>query len=64
MVELRRNTATKQQLANDYEVSVKTISKWMRLAKLEFAGGILYPAQLREFYEKIGAPMVEKKEVA
>lgn len=63
MVELRRNTATKQQLANDYEVSVKTITKWMKRANIHFTG-ILYPAQLREFYEKIGAPLVEKKEVA
>lgn len=63
MVELRRNTATKQQLANDYEVSVKTITKWMQKADIHFTG-ILYPAQLREFYDKIGAPMVESGEVA
>lgn len=60
MVELRRNTATKQQLANDYEVSVKTITKWMYKAGVRF-NGILYSAQLRKFYEKIGAPMVDKK---
>lgn len=64
-LEVKRNSATKQQLANDYEVSVPTLNKWLQKAGIATGRGeLLYPMQLRQFYEVIGVPMVVKEKVA
>lgn len=60
MIEIRRNTATRQQLADDYGVSTRTINKWIDKAGISIGKReLLWPNKLQEFYNKIGVPFIE-----
>ena len=52
---------TRQQIAIEYGVCTRTLSKWLKHADLELPRGILNPFYINMIYTKLGPPNNTKK---
>lgn len=51
---------TRQEIANDYGISIKTLNRWIKKAKLDLPSGLIDPLHLRIIYETFGIPGIMK----
>ena len=47
---------SKEQLADEYGVSRRTLYNWFKQYKIEVGHGLMTPKQLEEIYAKLGNP--------
>ncbi|MFK8006754.1 MAG: hypothetical protein AB8H03_10295 [Saprospiraceae bacterium] len=47
---------TKQQIANEYGVCVKTLNKWLGKKNIEIPRGLISPMDQKVIYENFGVP--------
>lgn len=47
---------TRQQLAHEYGISVKTFGRWLKSKGIDIPQGIICPADLAKIYEVFGKP--------
>lgn len=47
---------TKQQIAEEYGVCVKTLNKWLAKKKIKIARGLISPMDQKIKYENFGVP--------
>ncbi len=47
---------TRQQIADEYGISVKTLSRWIRKRNLPIKNGLLTPIEQEIIYEAFGLP--------
>ncbi len=52
---------TRQQVADEYGVSTKTLSRWIKRRNLAIENGLLTPAMQKMLYEALGLPPLAKK---
>ncbi len=49
---------SRQQLAREYGVHIKTFMNWLKREGITIEPGVLYPKKVEEIYEKLGKPKV------
>ncbi len=47
---------TRQELANEYGICVRTLRRWITEAGLHIPRGSITPNHLKQIYDKIGKP--------
>jgi len=47
---------TKQQIADEYGVCVKTLNKWLRKKEIKISRGLISPIDQNKIYENFGIP--------
>ncbi len=47
---------TRQQLAKDYGVNIKTLNKWLKNENIILEKGLICPRKVEEIYRKLGKP--------
>lgn len=47
---------TKAQIAAEYDISVKTLSKKLKAVEIEIPRGLIYPKEQKIIYERLGPP--------
>jgi CENP-B N-terminal DNA-binding domain. len=47
---------SKQQIANEYGICVKTLNKWLKRKDMEIPRGLISPINQILIYEKFGTP--------
>jgi hypothetical protein len=47
---------TKQQIANEYGICTKTLSKWFKEEKIIIKRGLINPKLQKTIYKKLGIP--------
>jgi hypothetical protein len=47
---------TRQEVAREYGISVKTLNRWIKKENLKISPGLIYPNQVRIIYETFGIP--------
>jgi hypothetical protein len=47
---------TRQQVAQEYGISRKTLSRWLIRANIKLPSGLIKPCYLRIIYKNFGAP--------
>lgn len=47
---------TRQQVAYEYDVSVRTLNRWLRNAHLKVPRGLITPHNLKKIYNTLGPP--------
>ena len=53
----KRNQAkTREQIAEEYNISTKTLNKWLKDAGIQLPSGLICPANQMKIYELIGEP--------
>ena len=53
---LSRDPKTRTQIADEFNVSVRTINRWLRKKNLEIPQGLICPGDLRIIYAALGPP--------
>lgn len=53
---MKPTAKTRQQLATEYGVDVKTFHKWLQDEKITLKRGIICPKKVEEIYRKLGKP--------
>jgi len=56
IIELSRKPKTRNQIAEEYIVSVKILNKWFTEKCLDIKQGLICPADLRIIYATLGQP--------
>ena len=54
--EVRNIAKTREQIADEYGVSTKTLKKWMDYAGIKIPSGLICPAHQRKIYKLLGSP--------
>ncbi|WP_192348904.1 hypothetical protein [Algoriphagus sp. Y33] len=54
---------TRQQIANEYGISAKTLSRWIKNRNLPIDNGLLTPIEQKIIYEALGLPPIANKKV-
>jgi transposase-like protein len=54
------NAKTRQEIANEYGISIKTLNRWIKKAKLDIPSGLIDPLHLNIIYETFGVPGILK----
>jgi len=49
-------TKTRQQIAFEYEISTKTLSRWLKREKIAIPSGLVRPIHLELIYRTFGWP--------
>lgn len=49
-------TKTKQEIANEYKVCVKTLNKWLKQNSVNAPRGLIYPNLQSKIYNELGKP--------
>ena len=49
-------TKTRQEVAEEYCISVKTLSRWLKKANIILPRGLIKPFQLQIIYDTFGVP--------
>jgi len=49
-------TKTRQGMADEYGVNIRTFLSWCKEAGIKLPNGMLYPKKVEEIYEKLGVP--------
>jgi hypothetical protein len=52
-----KTAKTRAQLADEYRVSTKTLSRWLKNAGLEIPSGLICPSDQEKIYKKFGCPI-------
>ena len=47
---------TKQQIADEYGICIKTLNKWLKEEKIRINRGLINPKNQEMIYKKFGAP--------
>lgn len=47
---------TRQQMAQEYDVNIRTFMNWLELENIEIPKGLLCPKKVKEIYQKLGLP--------
>ena len=55
---------TRQQIADEYGISRKTLSRWLKKAEIEVEGYLLSPKDQQMIYQVFGDPREKAKRVA
>ena len=55
---------TRQQIADEYGISRKTLSRWLKKAEIEVEGYLLSPKDQQIIYQVFGDPREKAKRVA
>lgn len=55
---------TRQQIANEYGISRKTLSRWLKKASIELDGYLIAPKEQALIYQTFGDPRKKVKQVA
>ncbi|PZX48676.1 helix-turn-helix domain-containing protein [Algoriphagus chordae] len=58
---MENKAKTRQQFANEYGVSVKTLSRWIKRRNLCIENGLLTPATQNVLYDSLGLPFFANK---
>ena len=53
---------TRQEVANEFGISVRTLYRWIEKAKIELPGGLIDPTHLTIIYQRFGYPEKRKKQ--
>ena len=49
---------TRQEVAKEYDISTKTLKKWLTKAQIDLPRGLIQPKDLALIYERFGVPKV------
>ena len=52
----RIKAKTRQQVAEEYGICVKTFNRRLKKAKIQLQSGLIYPCDIRKIYKKFGYP--------
>lgn len=52
----KKQPKTKEQLAEEFGVSRRTLYNWLKKHKIEVGRGLILPIKLTEIYSKLGDP--------
>jgi len=55
---------TRQQIADEYGISRKTLSRWLKKAGIELDGYLIAPKEQAFIYQTFGDPRKKEKRVA
>ncbi len=56
-MQLEKQTAkTRQEIAAEYGINVKTFYNWLKRANIQLSGGRVTPAEQELIYQKFGKP--------
>lgn len=55
---LIRCAKSRQQVADEYGICIKTLNKWLRNESIVIKRGLITPKQLELIYEKLGIPKI------
>ncbi len=47
---------TRKEIANEYGISIKTLNRWIKKAKLDLPSGLIDPLHLKIIYKSFGFP--------
>lgn len=47
---------TREELAQEYGISIRTLSRWLKKEGIRLPGGLIKPCQLKTIYETFGCP--------
>ena len=47
---------TREQIADEYGISTKTLKKWLQNAGIEIPRGLICPLNQRKIYKRLGVP--------
>lgn len=47
---------TRQEIADEYAVSTKTLSRWLKKKNLDISSGLVTPKEQKQIYEELGEP--------
>jgi hypothetical protein len=56
-----QNIKTRQQIAEDYGISTKTLCRKLHRANIDLEPGLVYPISLELIYSALGVPKCPKK---
>lgn len=59
-----RMAKTRQEIAVEYGINVKTLYRWLKKANIQLSGGRVTPAEQELIYQKFGKPEVYRKKIA
>ena len=52
----KRQAKTREQVAEEYGISVKTLKKWIKDSGVELPTGVISPAWIERIYQLFGHP--------
>ncbi|REG81503.1 hypothetical protein [Algoriphagus antarcticus] len=58
---MEHKAKTRQQVADEYGVSAKTLSRWIKSRNLSIENGLLTPVNQKIIYEALGLPPLANK---
>lgn len=62
LAELSKVPKTRNMLACEYNVSVRTLNRWLHEKKLEIPQGLICPSDLRMIYSTLAPPDLKKED--
>jgi DNA invertase Pin-like site-specific DNA recombinase len=60
MEELTLKAKTREEVANEYDISVRTLYRWLRIANIILPAGLIKPFHLQIIYDTFGTPSRQK----
>jgi DNA invertase Pin-like site-specific DNA recombinase len=51
---------TRQEVADEFGINVRTLSRWLKRANIDVPRGLIKPSQLRLIYENFGVTKLRK----
>ncbi len=52
---------TRQELAQEYQVSVSTLKRWLQKRNIILPPGLLYPTEVQKIYTVLGKPLAKTR---
>lgn len=49
---------TRQQLADEYNISTRTLTRWLKRNKIRLPSGLICPKHVDKIYREFGSPRV------
>jgi len=53
---MKAKPKSRQELANEYNVNIRTFMKWLENEGITLSSGLLCPRKVEEIYSKLGEP--------
>jgi len=53
---MNEKSKTREKIAGEYGICVKTLNKWLKNAKIEITRGMICPNDQKKIYEAFGFP--------
>ena len=60
---MKHGAKTRQQIAEEYGISSKTLSRWIKKEKMKIESGLLTPDEQKIIYQKFGIPLIDNNTV-